>query len=185
MATCGRKNVPTEPARDEFDETFPFSGKTRDDTHSKFSRSRGFHDNFFLLGHLPGRGSAVATALSSAAKENPRENWPLRCRRCCCRHNNGGKYRSNFFTAPCCFPPPAPFPSRSRSRGETPFHSPEFPEKHAHTHTKHATQIHRIHFLRVANQHFLHSIGHERGQQRRKTPFRGTVPLFFRGHCSE
>lgn len=57
--------------------------------------------------------------------------------------------------------------------------------KNTHTHTKHATQIHRIHFLRAANQHFPHSIGHERGQQRRKTPFRGTVPLFFRGHCSE
>lgn len=106
------------------------------------------------------------------------------------RHNNGGKYRSNFFTAPCCFfPPSARFPSRSRSR-ETPFHSPEFPEERkTRSHTqKNNTQLKFTEFTSFPELKPASSfLGLGRGAE--KTPFRNR-PVdrrrrFFRGHCSE
>lgn len=188
------EHVPTKTGARRIRRNFPLEGggfcfwkkKTRD---VKFSRSRGFHDNFagavFSSFLQAGHGTFFLRRRKIQEKlATPLSGVPS-------RHNNGGKYRSNFFTAPCCFfPPSARFPSRSRSR-ETPFHSPEFPEERktrSHTQKKqHATKIHRIYFLSGTQTGIF--LSRTRSWCGKKTPFRNR-PVdrrrrFFRGHCSE
>lgn len=106
------------------------------------------------------------------------------------RHNNGGKYRSNFFTAPCCFfPPSARASRRGPGHGKHLFTVRNFRKKEKHAHTqKNNTQLKFTEFTSFPELKPASSfVGLGRGVE--KTPFRNR-PVdrrrrFFRGHCSE
>lgn len=179
-------DLPTEPARDGFDETFPvFFWKTRDDTH-KFSHSRGFHDNFFLSrGTFLGGGgwpwprhfllrrrkiqekidhSAVGAAVT-IMEENIDLIFPLR--------------RAAFLLLLLLH-----LSRRGPGHGKHLFTVRNF-RKNTHT-QKHAnlnSQNLLPPGLEPAFNPTPSAVARERSAPRKHRS--GTVPLFFRGHCSE
>lgn len=160
------ENVPTEPVT-ELGRNFPRLDRAK--------KKLNFHAlvAFMII-------SLLAFLLCGAGRFRPR--WPrhflLRRRKIqekighsvLCRHNNGGKYRSNFFTAPLLLHLPVVVVA-VQVTGNTFSHSPEFPEKHAHTKTQRNSNSQNLTSGRTSNQHPPRST-HRELTREKKTPFR-------------